>query len=153
MNKLIATLTVFTLIFNLPIISSASNTNVTNINPSYESTDIIDLGDGFTIEYEITESIPMTRANAKTATKTATYRFDGNVIATIKLTASFSYTGSSATCTSASSTYSMAKGWSYSNRTTSRSGNTATTSAKLIKGLNYANISTTLKCSNTGVIS
>lgn len=153
MKKLITILTTFSLIFNLPIIANASNSCITNTNQSSKNTEIIDLGDEITVEYEITESIPMARASTKTAVKTATFKENGKVIATIKLTATFSYTGSSATCTSASSSYSMTSSWSYQNRTTTRSGNTATTSAKLINGRVYANASVTLTCSKTGVLS
>lgn len=153
MNKLIAILTAFILFFNLPIISNANDLTVTNPDQSYENTYVIDMGDGLTIEYEICEVTSNARTSTKTATKTATCKEDGKVIATIKLTASFSYTGSSATCTSASSSYSMAAGWSYTNRTTTRSGNRATTSAKLLNNCDYANVSVTMTCSSTGVVS
>ncbi len=153
MKKLISILAAFTLLFNLPIIANASDTNISDSCPSGESTEIIDLGDGITIEYSIIESNPNARASTKTAAKTATCKKYGQVIASITLTATFSYTGSSATCTSASSNYNMYGGWSYSNRSTTRSGNTASTSAKLSKSPDYANITVTMTCSNSGVIS
>lgn len=153
MKKFISILAAVTLMFNLPIITNASNANISGSHPSDKNAEIIDLGDGLTIEYTITESNPNARASTRTATKTANCKRDGITIATIKLTATFSYTGSSATCTSASSSYTMYDGWSYSNRTTTRSGNTATTSAKLSKWLDHANVTITMTCSNSGVIS
>lgn len=154
MKKLIAILTTFILTFNLPIISSASNTAMINPDQSYENADIVELNNGLIIEYEITENTSIARASTKTATKTATCKTaDGSVIATIKLTATFSYTGSTASCTSASSSYSMATGWSYSNRSTTHGGNIAKTSARLKKGLSYADVSVIMTCSKTGVIS
>lgn len=152
MKKLITILTTLTLLFNSSIISNASE-NTADSYPSNASIETVDLGDGITIEYEITETPSMARASTKTATKTATCKADGVKIATIKLTATFSYTGSSATCTSASATYSMYNGWSAINKSTTRSGNTATTSAYFSKFPSHANMSVTMSCSKTGVIS
>lgn len=151
MNKLIAILTTVTLLFNLPLIAHANDYDPNN--SSNTGSEIVDLGDGFTIEYEITETPSIARASTKTATKTATCKADGVKIATVKLTATFSYTGSSATCTSASATYTTYNGWSASNKSTTRSGNTATTSARFTKGLKHSNMSVTMICSKTGVIS
>ena len=144
----------FALIFTIsnPIISSASS-NLPKIVPQQNSDENIILDDGIIIEYTLTELISNKRSNTKTAVKTATCKFDGNVIATIELTATFTYTGSSATCTNASATYSMTTGWSYINKTTSRNKNTATTSARIIKGINHADVNVTMKCSGSGVIS
>ncbi len=151
MKKIISILAAVTLIFNLPIIANANEANITD---TCQSKAIVDLGNGLIVEYSISESTPNARANTKTATKTATCKLkDGTVVATIKLTATFSYTGSSATCTSASSNYSLTQGWSYSDRITTRSGNTATTSAKFGKGFSSATITVTMTCSNSGVIS
>lgn len=153
MKKLITILTTLTLLFNLSIISNASG-NVADSYPSNESVEVVDLGDGITIEYEITETPSIARASTKTATKTATCKKDGVKIAVVKLTATFSYTGSSATCTSASATYTTYNGWSASNKSTTRSGNTATTSAYLSKMIvNHATLTTSMSCSKTGVIS
>ena len=151
MKKIISILAAFTLVFHLPIIANASDANITE---PCQSKEIINLEDELIIEYSITESNPNARASTKTATKTATCKLkDGTVVATIKLTATFSYTGSSATCTSASSSYSLTPGWSYSDRTTTRSGNKATTSAKFSKGFSSATITVTMTCSNSGEIS
>lgn len=148
MKKLITILTTLALLLNLSIISNAANPDI-----SRKNIEVVDLGNGMTIEYEITELPSVARASTKTAAKTATCKADGIVVATVKLTATFSYTGSSATCTSASATYTTYSGWSASNKSTTRSGRTATTSAKISKGIDHAYITTTMSCSNTGVIS
>lgn len=151
MKKLIAIFTALTLMLNITIISEASASATEPCSP-YGDTEIVDLGDGYTVEYEITEINPQARASSKTVEKTANFKRDGVVVATIVLTASFSYTGSSATCTSASSNYTMYHGWTYSNRSTTKSGNTAKTSAR-ISNVYYADVEVTLTCSNTGVVS
>ncbi len=151
MKKLIAILTTLTLLLNTAIVSEANAGAAEPCAPCGD-TEIIDLGDGYTVEYEITEINPHARASTKTVEKTADFKREGVLIATIVLTASFSYTGSSATCTSAYAGYSMYHGWDYSNRSTTRSGNTAKTTARLSKDI-YFNALVTLTCSNTGVIS
>lgn len=152
MKKLIAILTTLTLLLNTAIVSNAS-ASVSEPCAPCGDTEIVDLGDGYTIEYEITEINPNARASTKTVEKTGTCKTaDGVVIAIIKLTGTFSYTGSSATCTRASSSYSMYHGWTYSNRSTTCSGNTAKTSARLSKDF-YVDAVVTLTCSNTGVVS
>lgn len=152
MKKLITILTTLTLLLNTAIVSNASAGAAEPCAPCGD-TEIVDLGDGYTVEYEITEINPNARASTKTYTKTATCKTaDGVVIAIIKLTGTFSYTGSSATCTRASSSYNMYQGWTYSNRSTTCSGNTAKTSARLSKDF-YVDVNVVLTCSNTGVIS
>lgn len=151
MKKLIVILTTLTLILNTAIVSNASAGAADPCAP-YGDTEIVDLGDGYTVEYEITEINPNARASTKTVEKTANFKRDGVIVATIVLTASFSYTDSSATCTSAYAGYSMYHGWDYSNRSTTRSGNTAKTSAR-ISNVYYADVEVTLTCSNTGVVS
>lgn len=151
MKKLIAILTTLTLILNITIISGTSASAAEPCTPCKDA-EIVDLGDGYTVEYELTEVNPQARASTKTVEKTANFKREGVVVATIVLTASFSYMGSSATCTSASSSYSMYHGWTYSNRSTTKSGNTAKTSAR-ISNVYYADVEVTLTCSNTGVIS
>lgn len=151
MKKLITFLTTLTLLFNLSIVSNAAA--AVNADTSSKSVEVVDLGNGMTIEYEITELPSIARASTKTAAKTATCKLDGVKIATVKLTATFSYTGSSATCTSASATYTTYDGWNATNKSTTRSGNTATTSAYVYKGIKHTTLTTTMKCSATGVIS
>ncbi len=150
MKKIIAILTIFTLIFSTPITTDAS---CPNINQPYENNAIAEKNDKLVIEYEITEINPNARASTKTVVKTATCKYENKTVAVVKLTATFSYNGSTASCTSASSTYTMYDGWSYSNRSTNYGGNMATTSAKMEKGKLYVNFSTAMVCSKTGVVS
>lgn len=153
MNKLIAAIAAIALIFNLPIVANANNLNQPNVI-SNENTKTTYLDNGLIVRYEITEIPSNARANTRTAVKTANFEtVDGKVITTVKLTASFSYNGSSATCTSANASYIMYDGWMYSNKNTTRSGNSATTTAKLSKGRDYFNVNVTMSCSPSGSIS
>ena len=151
MKKLITILTTLALLVNFSITASAAD--AVQPNASRNNIEVVDLGNGMTIEYEVTELPSVARASTKTAAKTATCKIDDVTIAKVTLTATFSYTGSSATCTSASATYTMYQGWSASNKSTTRSGRTATTSAYLSKWPDHATLTTTMSCSNTGVIS
>lgn len=139
-------------IFSNPIISYACQ-NPQKSFPEKVSAQIADLGNGITMESTITEYHKNSRSKTRTAVKTSTCKANGKTIATIELTATFTYTGSSAVCTNASSTYSMSDGWSYKNRSTTRSKNTATTKARLTNGINYSDIGVTMTCSKTGEIS
>lgn len=95
-------------------------------------------------------------ASTKTTYKSYTYRNnDGDVLWAAKLTATFSYTGSSATCTSAKTSYSISKSsWKCSKNTASKSGRTAKgdfTFKKLL--LISKSVTISISCSNSGVIS
>lgn len=150
MKKLIFALTIFIFTMNNPIISHAAQIPSTTQQLFHEK---IVLENNITMEYKLTIFPSDTRSNSKTATKTLTFKANEKVIATIKLSADFTYTGFSATCTHAFSSYSMSDGWRYSNRTTTRSGNTAKTSAKISKNNEYFNTNVTITCSGSGEIS
>ena len=142
----------FVLVFNLPIVTNASNLSQPNVISV--KTETVNLGNGIIVKYETKEFASNARANTRTAVKTADFETpEGKVITTVKLTASFSYNGSSATCTSANASYFMYDGWMYSNKSTTRSGNSATTTAKVSKGRDYFNVNVTMSCSPTGSIS
>lgn len=75
------------------------------------------------------EDIKLSRSsNTKTGRKTLNYyNTDNELMWTAVLTATFTYTGSSATCTSANITYNVQNSsWQIVSATTSKSGNTAT---------------------------
>lgn len=111
-----------------------------------------DLGDGFTVESEIV--IYETRATStKSATKQDTYKYSGDTIAVVSLTATFGYNGSSAWMNSKSVTHETYDNWSYSNESLTSSGGTATVTAKLRSGIKIVAVDTTLSCSATGVLS
>ena len=80
MNKLIAILTAFAFIFNSLLIASANDTNIISADSSFNDIETIELGNGFTVEYEITENISFARSNTKTAEKTETCRKNGKII-------------------------------------------------------------------------
>lgn len=118
---------------------------------------VVDLGNGVTVESILTvhESLAAFSTMAtKTATKKDVYRVGGQEVATISLTASFSYDGSTSWVNSASVTKSIASGWTYSNENLTTSGGTATVTAILKKsGITTTNIYTYISCSPNGAIS
>lgn len=88
------------------------------------------LENGDYIETVITESPIATYSNSKTGSKTSEYYGDGVALWYVKVTGSFTYTGSSVWCTSASvSADSYSSYWGISNRSSSYSGNIATAKA------------------------
>lgn len=122
MRKLISILlvTVLSISFSLPVSASEPLSAV--------QTEVEDLGNGL---YGITTiEVPSGNARAlKNATKTYTLKTEsGSVVASFKLTASFTYptiTGATCTSVSHSTTISDSK-WSFSEKSSSKSGNTAT---------------------------
>lgn len=94
-----------------------------------------------------------------TITKTRYYKnSSGTVLWSVAIKATFSYNGSTSTCTSCShSTTAPAASWSIKSASHSKSGNTATakaTATHTVSGeaTNYS-MSVTIKCSATGVVS
>lgn len=89
------------------------------------------LENGDYIETIITESpIASYASNSKTGSKTSQYYNNGVVLWYVKVTGTFTYTGSSVYCTSASVTAdSYHSDWGISNRSSSYSGNIATAKA------------------------
>lgn len=74
------------------------------------------------------ESVSARTSGTKTVSKTHTYRnSDGDALWAGKLTATFAYTGTSATCTAASCSVTIYdSAWYSVSKTASKSGNTAT---------------------------
>lgn len=124
-----------------------------------EDVTITTFDDGSYLEIVITEG--NTRAsNSKSGQKTLSYKnSNGEVEWKAVLSASFTYTGSSATCTSASCTVTTySSDWYVVSKSTTRSGNTATT--QLTMGEKYLGVTIskpsytiTLSCSNNGTLS
>lgn len=117
--------------------------------------------DGSYIVTELTESTITTFA-AKTVSSSKSshfYESDNSKAWTVTLNATFSYTGSSATCTKAttsSTIYNSA--WKVTSAVASKSGNKATgtfTVKKYVLGIPVKTVNKTLTitCSNTGVCS
>lgn len=86
--------------------------------------------------------------------KTSTIKSNGKIIAEITLSATFGYDGKTAWVTSASGSHVTYEGWSYSGEKITKSGGTATLSAKLTH-FRYEDIpiNISLTCSPTGQIS
>lgn len=150
MKKLITVLFVSILFFYHPLTTNASLR--ANTLSYYGTTDSTELENDFILKYETTEIFTHARTTTKTAVRTATCKYKGKTIAVIKLTATFSYTGSSALCTNVSASYTAYDGWTFSNKSTRRSGNTATASAKISKGNEFVNVSVRMECTNSGTI-
>ena len=156
MKKIISIFSAITmlLVILLPTIAFANEKNTTDNYIEY-------LEDGSYIVTEIETSTISTFSTSTTSkTKTATYYNDSNEkLWVISLAATFSYTGSSATCTKATTSYSLYDSyWKVTKGTASRSGRTATgdfTVKKYVLGVPVKTINKTLTltCSNTGVCS
>lgn len=155
MKKLISLLSVILMIAVMcPTTAFANDEIVTESSVEY-------FDDGSYIVTEIAEnSITTFAAKTVSKSKSATY-YDGNDAKqwTVTLSATFSYTGSSATCTSAttsSTIYNSA--WKVTSAVASKSGNKATgtfTVKKYVLGIPVKTVNKTLTitCSNTGVCS
>lgn len=100
-------------------------------------------------------------ASRGTVSKTKSYKYynsSNEHVWTVSLTATFSYTGSSATCTSATPSHTIYNSnWKVTNETASISGNSATGNFTvkryvLLIPVETVNKTLTLTCSNTGVV-
>lgn len=116
--------------------------------------------DGSYLVTTITEEVNNTRATTKTGSKTSTYKnSDGEIQWTYKVTGTFSYTGSSSTCTAVSDSYSISNdNWHMSNHSCSKSGNKASGTVTIkykVLGITTDTVTRniTLTCSATGVLS
>lgn len=115
----------------------------------------------FYIVVTFTESEDVFRASGtKTGSKTITgYNDDNEKLWDATIHCSFSYTGSSATCTAASITYNeYSSKWKITSATTTRSGNTATgniTAKKYVLGIPVQTVEETISitCSADGTLS
>ncbi|MDE5963782.1 MAG: hypothetical protein K2G65_00065 [Eubacterium sp.] len=155
MKKIISLLSVILMIAVLcPNTALANDEIVTDSYIEY-------FDDGSYIVTRITESTITTFA-AKTVSKSKSadyYESDNTKAWTVTLNATFSYTGSSATCTSAKTSYTIYNDkWKVTSAAPSKSGNKATgafTVKKYTLGLPIKTVNKTLTipCSNTGVCS
>lgn len=136
---------------------SATNTDNTEINIEY-------LDNGDYVETVITDDtansgISLFTTNTITKTKTRYYKnSSGTVLWSVAIKATFSYNGSTSTCTSCSHiTTAPASAWSIKSASHSKSGNTATAKAtatyKTSAGSTDYSMSVSIKCSATGVVS
>ena len=117
------------------------------------------LGDGIYVEI-IIEEYTTYATNTKTAKKTENFKnSSGSKICSLTVTGTFTYNGSSATCTASSvSAETYVSDWKVVSKSASKSGNTASATAIFSQYLNGHLIQTknptiTLTCSATGVVS
>ena len=159
MKKIITVTLIISLIscilFCIPV--SATTTDKTEKTIEYlENGDYIE-----TIITDDTENsdISLYATNTITKTKTKYYKnSSGIVLWSVSVKATFSYNGSTSTCTRCShSTTAHASAWSIKSASHSKSGNTATAKAtatwKTSAGSKDYSMSVTIKCSATGVVS
>lgn len=124
------------------------------------NTSIIHLDNGAYLVIEVSE-INISRAtNTKSGTKSITYKNDDNeTMWKATITGTFTYTGSSATCTKASISYNVyADNWKMKEATASKSGNKAigdVTAKRYTLGIPVETVEQTfyLTCSATGTLS
>lgn len=159
MKKIITVTLIISLIscilFCIPV--SATTTDKTEKTIEYlENGDYIE-----TIITDDTENsdISLYATNTIAKTKTKYYKnSSGIVLWSVSVKATFSYNGSTSTCTRCShSTTAPASAWSIKSASHSKSGNTATAKAtatwKTSAGSKDYSMSVTIKCSATGVVS
>ncbi len=133
-------------------VSAADNTTVNTIIEYFD--------DGSYAVITVSEESINARATTKTGSKIYTYKnSDGETQWTYKVTGTFSYTGSSATCTAVSDSYTISNdNWHMSSHSCSKSSNTANGSVTMkykFLGITTNTVSRniTLTCSATGVLS
>ena len=152
MKKILLSFLILSTLCFTSIQSSNALTNQAIITQVFE--------DGSYIEEAIEESSSITRSTI-TKTKTSTYRgADGSALWSVSVKGTFSYNGSTATCTKSEvskKNYSLT--WKLSNAKASKSGNKAIASVKATEYTSNGAISrtinktVTLTCSPKGVLS
>lgn len=124
-----------------------------------ESTSIIYLEDGNYFEVRLLENSSAFRTNSKSGSKTYTYYDHGSAVWAVILNATFTFDGSSATCTSASCSVAIYSNFWYTvSSGSSISGNTAIGTASVahrLLGITVQTIpvSITLSCDANGNLS
>ncbi len=158
MKKLISFCLAFIMMFSVLAISIYAEDDAAVI---FENIEYLD--NGYYVVDTLTEEDVNISARA-TSTKTGSrsfiiYNEDDEALVTLTLRATFSYNGSSATCTSATASYTIHNdAWKVPTATASRSGNvaTGTFTAKhyvLFIATQTINETITITCSKTGVLS
>ena len=158
MKKAISLILCVLCIFSILTVNIFAETTETVVS---ETTEYLD--NGCYIVTTITEEMNSVVSRAtvsKTGSKKAViYNSDDEPLVTLKLTGTFSYTGSSATCTAASTSYTVhSDNWKVTSAVASKSGNKATgnfTSKRytLLIPVQTINSTVTITCSNSGVLS
>ncbi len=149
MKKLIATILTMLCILSGSTTVSAKNTS-----------EIIYLKDGSYLIIELTEEAISRASNTKSGTKTMShYNNDNEKLWDATLRGTFTYTGSSVTCTKATITYNIYNdNWKFTSATASKSGNKATgdvIAKQYVLGIPIKTVERkiTLTCSASGTLS
>lgn len=149
-NKIFAFILIFTLLI-IPFNVFAQD----NAETEFEYYD-----DGSYAVITVEEEPSFARSSTKTGSKSYTYYNSSDVKQwTVTVKGTFSYTGSSATCTSASVSHTIYNtNWKKDTATASRSGRTATGKFVMKKyflgvSVKTVNKTLTLSCSNSGTLS
>lgn len=158
MKKIVSFCLVFIMMFSIITISAYAEDNVTVVSENIEYLD-----DGYYIVDTLTEepvNSSVRATSTKSGSKTRTlYNSDDEALVALKLTGTFTYTGSSATCTASSVSYTIYNDqWKVTTATASKSGRVATGTfvAKhyvLLVVTQTMNETLTISCSNTGTLS
>lgn len=150
--SLILAVAVMVSCFSMPVYAAEEDITTSTVVEYFD--------DGSYLITTITEEVNNTRTTTKTGSKTSTYtNSDGETQWTYKVTGTFSYTGSSSTCTAVSDSYSISNdNWHMSSHSCSKSGNTASGTVTMkykILGITTKTVSRdlSLTCSASGVLS
>lgn len=154
MKKIVSVLLSIMILFAFPIAVYAEEGNQTT------TTSVEYFDDGSYMVTIIEEEPALTRASTKSGSKTKSYYDSDDELQWVaKLSGTFSYTGSSATCTKSSVTYTIyGSNWKATDSEATKSGRTATGKFTFKKYLTFVpmftqNITLTLSCSNSGTLS
>lgn len=149
--SLILTVAVLISCFSMPVYAAEEKP----INTSIEYFE-----DGSYLVITITEEINNSRASIKSGSKTCTHKnSDGETQWTYTITGTFSYTGTSSTCTGIADSYTISNdNWHMDSHSCSKNGNTVygtVTMKYKVLGVTLNTISKniSLTCSATGVLS
>lgn len=165
MKKIISIALVMAVIMSVCSFSASAQSEEIVLNERIISTTTEYLDDGTIIEITVSESdngvMPLADSYVKSGYKTYTCKnSDGTELWWFKLTGQYDVTtGVSAVCTHASYTYSILNdNWSLDTASTSKSGNKATGTATFKRKVLFItaetkDVSISLTCSNTGVLS
>lgn len=148
MKKNISMVTALVLVLSLCLAQTCFASELTQ-------TTVEDLGNGITVETTTVVYDSFLRDSTKKASSESKFRYDGVLIGTVTLTATFGYDGSRAWVVSASGSHSVERGWSYRNEDISNSGGTSTLTAELksTTGLGIVDVDISLTCTKNGSIS
>ncbi len=158
MKKLLTLLLTTALLLSASVPSFAndltSNDIITSTNTNIEYYD-----DGTYLVTTMETENNSTRSTINKYKSSSLHDNDGTTLWTVKLTATFNYNGTTATCTSASTSYTIYDDqWRVTSATASKSGNKATgnfTVKRYLLGIPIAtkDVTVTLTCSPNGTVS